>query len=234
MSAKISKRFYKSVKVQSIASGYAIFLDGRGVRSPAGAYLSVPTEALAKAMADEWDAQEDYIKPHSMLLTGMANTAIDRISNSRASVIDEMVSYANSLCYRAEEPIDLVERQAKTWQPLLNWAARTFGVQMIVTEGIMHVDQSKDALASLRIVVEKEADFPLTAVSSLTTICGSLVVALAIRHGRLDANQAFDVSQLDETHQIELWGEDYEAHDRRESLQKKITSMANFLTLLET
>ncbi len=236
MSAKISQRFYKSVTAEPIESGYGIFLDGRGIRTPVGAYLSVPTESLAQAMADEWAAQEEYIKPHSMLLTGMANTAIDRISNSRLAVIDEMMSYANSdlLCYRAEEPADLVERQAKTWQPLLDWAASTFGVQMIVTEGIIHVDQSKDSLTSLRLVVEKEADFPLTAVSSLTAICGSVIVALAIHFGRLDANQAFEVSQLDETFQIELWGQDYEAHDRRENLQRNISSMAQFLTLLET
>jgi chaperone required for assembly of F1-ATPase len=236
MSAKISKRFYKSVEAKPIESGYGIFLDGRGIRTPVGAHLSVPTEALAQAMAGEWDAQEEHIKPHSMLLTGMANTAIDRISNSRAAVIDEMVSYANSdlLCYWAEEPADLVERQAKTWQPLLDWAAGTFGAQMIVTEGIMPVNQSQDSLTTLRLVVEKEADFSLTAVSSLTAICGSLIVALAIRHGRLDADQAFEVSQLDETHQIELWGEDYEAHDRRENLQRNISSMVQFLTLLET
>jgi chaperone required for assembly of F1-ATPase len=236
MPAKISKRFYKSVAVKPLESGYGILLDDRGVRTPVGVHLSVPTEALAQAIAEEWDAQEEHIKPHSMLLTGMANTAIDRISSSRTAVIDEVEAYANSdlLCYWAEEPADLVQRQAKTWKPLLDWAASTFDAQMIVTEGIIHVSQSKDALTSLRLVVEKEADFPLTAVSSLTAICGSLIVALAVRYGRLDADQAFEVSQLEETHQIELWGEDYEAHDRRENLQRNISSMAQFLTLLES
>ncbi len=236
MPTQISKRFYKSVDVEASEDGYRISLDGRGVRTPVGAALAVPSKALAQAMAEEWDAQIETIKPLTMPLTGMANTAIDRIADSRVSVLDETIKYAETdlLCYRAEEPTDLVGRQVKTWQPLLDWAHETFGVQMIVTEGIMPVNQSDDALTGLRRVIEKEADFQLVALSALTAACGSLIIALAVRQGRLDGDQAFEVSQLDESHQIELWGEDDEAADKRQRLRFSIANMTNFLFLLES
>ena len=236
MPKHISKRFYKAVSTEPVEGSHGIFLDGKGIRTPQGAVLFVPTEALAHAMAKEWDIQSKIIKPHTMPLTGLANTAIDRICNSRAAVIDEMVSYADSdlLCYRAEEPADLVEMQVTSWQPLLDWASDTYGAQMLITKGIMPIRQSEEVLTILRRIAEKEADFQLTSISSLTAACGSLIIALAIRNGQLDAEQAFDVSQLDETHQIEHWGEDYEARDRRDNLRNSISSMTQFLTLLES
>ena len=236
MPTQISKRFYKSVDVEVSEDGYGISLDGKDVRTPVGAALVVPSEALARAMAEEWDAQTETINPLTMPLTGIANTAIDRIVDSRSAVLDEMIKYAETdlLCYRADEPADLVAHQAKTWQPLLDWADETFGVQMAVTEGIMPISQPDDALTGLRRVVEKEATFQLAALSALTAACGSLIIALAVRSGRLDAGQACDVSQLDETHQIELWGEDDEAADKRQRLRVSITNMTNFLVLLES
>ena len=236
MSIQISKRFYKTVDVAASEDGYGISLDGRSVRTPAGALLAVPSEALARAMAEEWDAQIETIKPLTMPITGIANTAIDRIADSRSAVLDEMIKYAETdlLCYRADEPADLVASQANTWQPLLNWADETFGVQMSVTEGIMPVNQPDDALAGLRHVVEKEADFQLAALSALTAACGSIIIALAVRSGRLDADQAFEVSQLDESHQIKLWGEDDEAADKRQRLRASIANITIFLVLLET
>jgi len=147
-----------------------------------------------------------------------------------------MIKYAETdlLCYRADEPADLVANQVTTWQPLLDWAHETFSVQMVVTEGIMPISQTDDALAGLRRVAEKEAYFQLVALSSLTAACGSLIIALAVRSGRLDADQAFEVSQLDETHQINLWGEDDESADKRQRLRSSIANMTKFLILLES
>lgn len=236
MPSQISKRFYKSVDVEPSEDGYGIFLDGRSVRTPVGAALAVPFESLAKAMAEEWDAQTETISPLTMPLTGLANTAIDRIVHSRNAVLDEMVQYAETdlLCYRAEDPADLVANQVKTWQPLLDWAVETFAARMTVTEGIMPISQPDDALAKLRAIIEIEENFQLTALSALTAACGSLIIALAVRRGRLDADQAFEISQLDESHQIELWGEDDEARDKRQHLRENISNMTQFLVLSES
>ncbi len=72
----------------------------------------------------------------------------------------------------------------------------------------------------------------LAALHLATAACGSLVIALALVEGRIDAETAFAASQLDESFQIEFWGEDAEQAQRRQALAADIGAAAQFLALL--
>ena len=92
--------------------------------------------------------------------------------------------------------------------------------------------QPAEALQALRRAIDGLDDLELTALQALTGVCGSLVIALALRGGFIDADQAWAASQLDETFQIEKWGEDAEAAKRRLALLTDIRNTARFLDLL--
>ena len=232
-----TRRFYGTVSVVPAADapggGYGIALDGRGVRTPAGAPLVVPGEALARALAAEWEAQDGDIRPDTMPLTRLAGTAVDRIGPAREAVVAQARAYAATdlLCYRAESPADLVARQEADWQPLLDWAAETYGARLVVTTGVTPVEQPPSAVDALAAAVAALDDLELTAVAAAVAACGSLVVALALAAGRIDAERAFAVSQLDETHQMERWGEDAEAVARRRHVRADIEAVAKFIAL---
>ncbi len=215
-------------------TGFTVTLDGRPLQSPAGTAFILPAKELAQAIAAEWRAQKEDIRFHAMPLTALAGAAIDRAGKERREVIDHALQYAGAdlLCYRAEAPSELVLRQQARWQPLLDWLADAYGARLAVTAGIAHVDQPKPALHSLRAAVEALDDFELTALSSATAACGSLVVGLALTAGRIDAEAAFEASQLDETFQSERWGEDAEAAERRRRLKAEIGAAAKFLELV--
>ncbi|RKQ73779.1 ATP12 family chaperone protein [Oceanibaculum indicum] len=227
------KRFYKQAGIASAVDGHRVTLDGKPIRTPAKVEMVLPTAALAEAIAAEWQAQAEEIRPGDMPLTQLAATAIDRVSKERAAVIEELVGYAETdlLCYHAEEPEDLVARQVATWQPLLDWANETFEAPFQVTAGIMPARQPEPALIGVRRALDALSDLELTALASLTASCGSLIVALAVRHGRISAEEAFSTSQLDETFQIEQWGEDEEARKRRALLMRDIEAATLFLSL---
>lgn len=227
------KRFYKRTGVSSREDGHRVTLDEKPVRTPAKAEMLLPTVALAEAVAAEWQAQGEDIRPADMPLTQLAATAIDRVSREREAVIEELVGYAETdlLCYHAEEPEDLVARQVAIWQPLLDWARETFEAPFQVTAGIMPTRQPEPALIGARRALETLSDFELTALASLTASCGSLIVALAVRHGQISAEEAFSVSQLDESFQIEQWGEDAAARERRALLMRDIEAASAFLSL---
>lgn len=230
------KRFYKdATAVSSDEGGYGVALDGRPVRTPGGAQLSVPLKALAEAIAGEWREQGDEIWLPAMPLTRLAATAIDRIGSERAAIAGRIAAYGESdlLCYRAEEPAALVARQTEHWQPLLDWAAAEYGARLAVANGITPVTQDAAALAALARAVEAHDDFRLAGLSQLAATCGSVVLALAVTAGRIDAQQAVAASQLDEDWQAEKWGQDDEAIARREARAGEITSAARFLELLE-
>lgn len=228
------KRFYKAADVARVGDGWAVRLDGKPVRTPAKAELALPTRALADAVAAEWEAQGDEVKPQTMPLTQLASTCIDGVVKRAAEVADAAAEYAGSdlLCYRADYPKALADRQAEQWQPLLDWAALRFDALLAPTTGIIHKPQDEAALKALRKALDGYDPWRLTALQNAVGICGSLVVALAFVEGLIDAAQAFEVSQLDETFQIEQWGEDAEATRRRAALRADLDATARFLALL--
>ena len=230
------RRFYKSVEVASGAGGFAITLDGKPMRSPAGRPFAVPTAALAQALAEEWDAVPDKgeIKPDRMPLTCLAMTGIDRAADQRQKVVADIAAYGASdlLCYRATDPLELAARQSAGWEPLLVWAREAHGAELAVTMGVMPIEQPETAVARLRRQVEPCTDLELSALFQLTTGFGSLVLALAVLQGRLTAEEASDLAEIDAHWQVERWGEDAEAQARRARLRADMLAAGRFLTLL--
>lgn len=191
---------------------FAVFLDGRPLRAPSGALLLAPP-AVAQAAAEEWAAQGPQIDPSTMPFTRALNTAVDRIAPEREAVIDEIAAYGGSdlICYRAERPEELVARETAAWDPLVDWAAEALAAPLTVVVGVAPERQPILTIAALRRAVSEECDIGLAALFELTTLSGSLVIALAVRRERLDVASAWAAARIDEEYQVEKWGRDAEA-----------------------
>lgn len=207
-----AKRFWKTTEVAEVEGGYEVRLDGRPVRTPAKAPLVVPTRELAEEIAREWEAQVEEIDPTVMPFTRGANAAIDKVSIQHSEVADMLAEYGDSdlLCYRAEAPDVLVERQNATWDPLLGWLSETYGATLLPRTGIMHAAQDAEALAKLRKRVHAMSPFELAAFHDLVSMSGSLVIGLAATDKHLDVDTLWAASRVDEDFQIEQWGADEE------------------------
>lgn len=210
------RRFWKDASTAEAAGGFAVTLDGRTAKTPAGAPLVVPTLALAEAIAAEWAAQEDTVDPAAMPVTRAANAAIDLVGGRRAEVAAAIAAYADSdmLCYRAEEPEELALRQAEAWDPLLDWAASELGARLRPFSGVMHRPQDPAATARLAEMVAALGPFELVALQALVELSGSLVVGFAAIGGAWDAAALWTLSRIDEAWQEERWGADGEAAAR--------------------
>jgi chaperone required for assembly of F1-ATPase len=219
------KRFWKTVTVEN----GTILLDSRLVKTPGRMTLRLPTPQLTDAVADEWREVGDAIKPQDMPLTGLANAAVER-----APAAETLAVYGETdlLCYRAENPPELAAREAEVWDPLLDWARARFNIAFTVTTGIVHKAQPPETVRRLANAVAAYDDFHRTALSSLVTIGGSLVVALMLAEGAITPDAAFDACHLDELWQAELWGEDWMATDARALRRADFNNAARFLTLL--
>jgi len=215
------RRFYTHVDIVLVDEGYGVRLDGRGAKTPGGAPLSVPTEPLARILAQEWDAQQERIDQAAMPATRLACTAIDRGALAHAALAEEVAQYAGSdlLCYRAENPRALAEREAASWDPWLAWAATALEVRLQPAIGISSVRQSAEALAGIRSLAEALDDFRLTGLAFAAGLYGSAVLAMAVLRGALSGEDAFELSRLDEAFQQEQWGVDVEAAARTEALK---------------
>ncbi len=225
------KRFYKSV---SVGDGNTVLLDGKSLKTPRGSALDLPARALAEAIAAEWRAQGDEIDQQSMPFTKLANTAIDGVTPRRDDVIAEIDAFAkhDHLCYRTDKPAELARRQSEAWDPLLDWVAERYGVPLMTAHGVTSIAQPESSLAALHKAVVAFDPFALAALHVAASICGSLVLALAIADGRLTAAEAFALSQIDERFQTEKWGLDSEAEARAKRLESELMAAERFMRLL--
>lgn len=229
-----ARRFYKLARETPCDDGFQILLDERAVNTPLGSKLVVPSQVLAQKIAEEWESQKDKIVPETMHCMRLACTAIDKVAPNRSNIVGQTVDYgANDLlCYRAEAPDDLTARQHSLWQPLLDWTENTYGASLKTTTGILHIQQSEAAVSKLREAVDAHSDFELTALAETTQLLGSLVLGLALSASRLGWEEAFELSQLDESWQNEQWGQDHEAQLRRENRKADTELAACFLDLV--
>lgn len=228
------KRFYTDATAIAVGDGWTVALDGRPVRTPGRAALDLPTAALADAVAAEWEAQGDVLKPATMPLTGFAYAAIDRVAPDRATFAASLAAFVESdlLCYRADGPPALIARQAEVWDPLLAWARARYDVGFFVTAGIVHAAQPAATLGRIGAAYAAFDVFRLAALHPVVTIAGSAVIGLAVAEGRLDADAAYAAGQLDELWQAEQWGRDPLAAAAQAERQASLAAAVRLLGLL--
>ena len=229
-----ARRFWKDVTVEPHASGFGVRLDDRPVKTPGKADLAVPSRALADEIAAEWAAQDEVIAPLTMPFTRAANSAIEKVTPQRFEVAEMLAAYGDSdlTCYRADSPEGLVLRQSEAWDPLLDWAADTFGARLIPVEGGMHQPQPAAALSALSAEVHRMDPFELTGFHDLVSLSGSLVIGLAATRNLLPVEDLWERSRIDETWQAEQWGVDDEAAELAEAKRTDFLRAHRFFHLL--
>ena len=234
--SRLRKRFYKDV---SVGENNDVLLDGKPVMTPARKPLAAPTRALAQALAAEWDAQKDEIDPARMPLTRLANAVIDAVAAKQHAVLAEMENYLGSdlVFYRAETPVGLIEKQAEHWDPVLEWARQKLGARFVLAQGVVHVRQPDEAIAAARAAMPSDAKsvkdiWRLGAMSAITSLTGSALLALALAHHAIAAEAAWAAAHVDEDWQMSQWGRDELALARRDFRYAEMQAAAKVFALL--
>lgn len=234
---KLPKRFYKEV---TVPADNTIRLDGRIIKTPGRRTLALPTKALAEAIAEEWRGQGAHVDPATMPLTKLANTAIDRVGPDRARIIPdrariiaEIVEFAGTdlVCYRAEGPAGLVDSESRHWDPVIAWALKSLDATLVVTAGVVHRKQPDQALNAMQNYISALDPFTLTALHNMMTLTGSaLLAAMTLARG-ITPESAWAAAHVDGDFQIEQWGADEEAAQRRQRRQDEFMACARFSEL---
>ncbi|MTH77780.1 ATP12 family chaperone protein [Paracoccus aestuariivivens] len=231
-----ARRFWKAASVREVEGGAEVTLDERPVRTPGKLPLILPTVALAKAIAAEWDAQIEIIDPNTMPLTRAANSAVERVTPQFDAVANMLADYGGTdlLSYRAVEPERLVHAQAEGWDPLVDWAATRLKAPLRITHGVIPIAQDDSVLHNLRAEVMGLDAFGLTALHDLVTLPGSLILGLAVIRGRLNAADSHALSRIDEEFQSESWGRDDEADEAAAARLTQMNNAERFWSLSRT
>lgn len=237
MRTALPRRFYEKAAAVPDVEGHVVHLDGRPVRTPAKAVLTLPTAAAATLVAGEYDAQVDVIDPMTMPVTRLANTAVDGVAADPQAVLEDILRYASTdmLCYRAAAPQELGARQAEIWDPVLDWARAELGARFVLAEGVMHVEQPREAIGAVGIHLSMHKEpMRLAALHVMTSLTGSALLALALDRGAIEPDEAWRAAHVDEDWNIEQWGEDAEAAAMRESKRRDLMGAVALVRALES
>ncbi|HZP78322.1 MAG TPA: ATP12 family protein [Pseudolabrys sp.] len=232
MRPNLRKRFYKEASAGEADDSFPVLLDGRPVRTPARRALAAPSRALAQAIADEWNAQQEVVDPARMPLTRLANAIIDAVADKSDAVNAEIGKYLASdlLFYRAEGPEGLLAAQAQHWDPVLTWAHEALGAHFVLAQGVVHVAQPQAALAAAIAAIPRDP-WRLGALSTVTSLTGSALLALALAADQLSVDAAWAAAHVDEDWQMAQWGRDTLALERRAFRFAEMQAAATVLRL---
>ena len=236
MKTPLPKRFYRKAAVAGADGGFAVHLDGKAVRTPAKAPLVLPSEPAASLVAAEFEAQAEVIDPVTMPVYRLVNTAIDGVAVDPQAVLEDILRFASSdlLCYRADAPQGLVDRQNEHWDPVIDWARSSLGARFNLAEGVIHVEQPRETIAVLGAHLATRADpFRLAALHVMTSLTGSALLALAVEQGTLGGEAAWHAAHVDEDWQAEHWGHDSEAVARRNARWRDMDAAIRLLAALD-
>lgn len=225
------RKFYKLAEAGTAPSGFVVRLDGKMLKTPLKNNLIFPTQSLADAIAVEWNAQGKILVPEKMPLTQLANTMLDKSSGAdRAALNAELVRYAASdlVCYFAPYPADIVKRQETQWLPLLDWMKETHGAELVSVRGIQYINQSDEYLAKVGAIITALDPLSFTVMQAVTGIASSVVIGLAFAQGRLDAKGAYDAACVDETYQLDKWGDDVLARQKLATTLAELEAISLF------
>lgn len=230
---KLPKRFYKDATVAPCETGFMVHLDGRTLRTPQRNALAVPTERLAEQIAKEWRQQGDEIDPTTMALTRLANSTLDGVIPQQSAVINDIAKYAGHdlVCYRAEGPKTLSDRQRQAWDPVIDWAETCLGVRWVCSAGVIPVEQPGAAASAVRAKLAVYNPFQLAALHEITSLTGSALMALHYGDGQRDIDEVWASAHIDEAFQAEQWGEDAVATARRTERLKEAKQADRFFHL---
>lgn len=230
------RRFYEQAGVDEPEEGaFSVTLDGKTAQTPGRNPVRLPTWAAARLVADEFAAQGDTLEPMAMQVTRLVNTAIDGVATDPQAVLEDVLRYAASdlICYRADAPQGLVERQAEAWDPVLDWARAAIHARFMLAEGVMHVEQPRETIALVRAHLAGRAEpFRLAALHVMTTLMGSALLALAVEAGELSSEEAWAAAHVDEDWNVSQWGQDAEAAARRAGRRAEMMAAAALLEAL--
>jgi len=229
------KKFYKKATVVGKKAPFNVALDGRKIKTPLKSVLEIPTKALAKAIAGEWNEQSDFIEITQMYLTKYANIALDQVGLRKEETVDEITAYASSdlVCYRADTPQGLVDRQSLSWDPVLEWAENSHNLNFICVAGIIYTSQPVSSLGLFHDLLSSRDNHSLTVVHNITTLIGSALLALSVVEGEISSDECWSAAHIDEDWNIEQWGTDEDASARREQRRAEFDGLLTFYNLLK-
>ena len=229
------KKFWEKVSIKKISSdSFCVMLDKRILKTPLKRELVLPNLNLAQEIVKEWDQDSKNINTESMIFYGLISTSLDKIIDDKNLYINDVLDYIDTdlICYRAENPKELVELQKNKWDPIILLIEKYIGIKVRVFEGVLPKAQHATVHYRLNNLINQFDIFEIAVLHRITNITGSIFLSLCVLKKDISKNEVFELSFLDEFWQAENWGFDEETSKKRKEISIELNKSIFFLDCL--
>lgn len=221
------KKFYTLVSTSATPDGgFSIQLDGKPVKTLAQTPLVSPNENLANLIVAEWSEQGETIDPETMPVTQILTTCLDRVSKERDAMHDQVMAYLDTdlICYfHDDDTLDIHTWQQKAWTPWHDWFEKSFGQRLEITSGLLALKQNDDLRMKIAQEIAEYDDLTFTVFQLITSLSGSIVLALAFMREAITTEDIFKAAFVEELYRAELYNEELHGHAPHQ--EKKMDTM---------
>ena len=226
------KKFWETIEIKKVSSKeFYILLDNKKLKTPLKNELILSNHLMAKEVLKEWDQSSDIINTDDLVFYGLLSTAIDRVREEKNSYINDIINFIDTdlICYRADNPIDLVSFQNKHWDPVITLIEKYINNNVSVFKGVMPSQQNSKVHHKIKNLVVELNDVQISVLHRITNLIGSVFLALCILKKDLSNKQAFELSFLDELWQAENWGYEEDASAKRKKIRTELNRLILFI-----
>ena len=226
------KKFWETIEIKKVSSKkFYILLDNKKLKTPLKKELTLSNHLMAKEVLKEWDQRSDIINTDDLVFYGLLSTAIDRVREEKNSYINDIINFIDTdlICYRADNPIDLVSHQNKYWDPIVSLIEKYINTKVSVFKGVMPSQQNSKVHHKVKNLVVELSDIQISVLHRITNLIGSVFLALCILKKDLSNKQAFELSFLDELWQAENWGYEEDASTKRKKIRTELNRLILFI-----
>lgn len=209
--------------------GFLVRGNKQVVRTPNGADLLLPTEALANALCDEikLHGKKGYLYRLSAMLA-------DIIVPQAAQAQEEMRGFLETdmVLYRADTPDDLVAWESEHWDAVLHWAEQNGFGKLPTTAGLSALTLPEQAHQRLDTLLKGFSHANLLTCLMATRLAGSVLAGLMFTVGALDDKQLYTIAAADELYQMKRYSKPVDTQIQAlQRLENSLREIAHFRAL---
>lgn len=226
------KKFWETIEIKKVSSKeFYILLDNKKLKTPLKKELTLSNHLMAKEVLKEWDQRSDIINTDDLVFYGLLSTAIDRVREEKNSYINDIINFIDTdlICYRADNPIDLVSHQNKYWDPIISLTEKYVNTKINVFKGVIPSQQNSKVHHEIKNLIVELSDVQISVLHRITNLIGSVFLSLCIIKKDLTNKQAFELSFLDELWQAENWGYEEDASAKRKKIKNELNRLILFI-----
>ena len=152
------------------------------------------------------------------------------IQSHRDELIERLVKFSlTDLLFFWSNEDKLKKLQSEKWGPVLIWLNNKLDTHFQKTYSLEPPKENESMRLKLKHYLTQYSDKQLSALYVAATNMRSVLLATALVEKKINAQKAFELSELESLYQIQKWGKDQDIETKMNALKETLIGVEKYL-----